>query len=215
VRPHLDVRLPGVAGFTLVEMLIAITIVMLMVPLAVQGVQTGLAAWERLGQHAEQADWLRSARRVVRQQVGEALPLLEDVQGRGRVVEFQGRAHTLSFVGRMPRGVRPGGLYRQFLLLAAVDDGKVLVMRLRPFEPANGSTLSVASRELVLMRDVAAFDLAYFGSADGKGRPRWHNEWIDRPVLPQRVRLTITRSNAGGAPVRMVMPVYAQVGRRS
>ncbi len=212
MKHHLDARLLGVAGFTLVEMLIAITIVLLVVPLAVQGVHTGLAAWERLGQHAEQADWLRSARRVVRQQVGEALPLVEDVQGRGRVVEFSGRRHRLSFVGRMPRGIRPGGVYRQLLQLGSVDDGKVLVMRLRPFEPANGRTASVAGKELVLMRDVAALDLAYFGSADGKGNPGWHNEWIDKPVLPQRVRLTITRSNAGGTPVRMVIPVYAQVG---
>ncbi len=203
-----------VQGFTLIEMLVAITVMMLVVPLAVQGVRVGLDTWERLATHAQQRDGLRSARRVLYRQLSQAVPL---VTGEGTAAErvlFTGAHDVISFVTRLPWSAG-GGLHMARIGRANREQGPVLEMRYWPFDrerpdrPPSGEVESV-----VLLENVTDFRASYLGTWQGAAGAGWQASWSGQAELPQAVRMEIVRES--GEQVDnwdLLIPVRAEVAK--
>src|ERR1041385_8462373 len=95
-------------GFTLLEMLVALTVLgFLMVGLN-EGVRTGLGMWSREARQIGSIAELDSTARILRSLLG-GIPLAPavpaDPTGSSHVIAFAGTADRLVFVGDMPTGV--------------------------------------------------------------------------------------------------------------
>jgi general secretion pathway protein J len=178
-------RPAGEAGFTLLELLIAVTLMGLVVLGLTHGVRFAGAAWssqaERIGRQGD----VDAVQNVLRRTIESAR-------------DFRGDAATLRFVGEMPRALARGGAHEIELRLVADR----LVLSWRPHVKASEPPAEPASAELA--RGVAGLELAYFSRADGGG---WRPDFGDDPRPPALVRLAVRGTDGRAWPALVVAPM--------
>src|SRR5205814_9219231 len=108
MRARTEMRHQG--GFTLLEMLVALTVLgFLMVGLN-EGVRTGLGMWSRQAREIGSIAELDSTARILRSLI-DGIPLAPavpaDAAGPSRVIPFSGTAARLGFAVQMPTGLGP------------------------------------------------------------------------------------------------------------
>lgn len=156
------------AGFTLIEVAVALALAALVGLIVLQGLRFTASAYERVARHADRLDDRTSLEALLRRALATAAP-----------ESFQGGPDRLSFVTVADDG--GAGLYR--VELGTVDGEIVLTRRLAaPFGDPQVQRSVVSARGL---------RLAYFGAAGPADAPAWRERWeaIARP--PQLVRIIL------------------------
>lgn len=168
----------GEAGYTLVELLIVLTLLGVLSLLLVSGLNFGVRAWE-LGEGSSLAvREVATAQARLRRALTEAYPSLDTTDPTHPHVAFEGGKESANFIAP-DRLTTNAGRAR---ITIEMSDG-ALVLRARDELAVDGTT-----RDEVLLRNVAGLSFAYLG-ADGAS---WANEWREQTRLPRLIRLTVT-----------------------
>ena len=162
------------AGFTLLEMLVGLTLMALLTIMLADSLRSGLDVTERVEASAGDTRDLVTAHRAFHTLIESAFPLRSD-DARGANLRFRGDGKSLELVGPSAPG-QPGGLTARGIRLG---DGTMTLTG------ARGWRRPVAA----LSRDAT---LAYFGVSEPGQPPRWLPRWKDRPGFPLLVRLRAT-----------------------
>jgi len=196
---------PSEAGVTLLELLIAMTLLGLLSIALLTSLKTGTRIWSIAEGAATDANNVRNASAELSRMIADAYP--ETVQGASDGhVDFQGRSDTLTFL-TPDRGL-PGALSRVTLAIKEVDGAQMLSLT-RSLELAATGTAHRDTR--ILLRGVAALDLAYYGKPDKDSDPHWLTTWVNHSRLPDlvRVRVTLADARSGTWPELIVAPRVA------
>jgi general secretion pathway protein J len=179
-------------GFTLVELLLAVTLMSVLLALAYGGLRAATRSSERGQETLEQTSRLRITHQFVRRQFNLMLPLAwqaDPVDAESRVV-FEGSADFVQFVAPMPGYLGSGGPHVQRIELADGRDGYELLFShalLQDFVPER-----LQERDpVVLLSEVrgASFE---FLELDDEGQPAgWVTDWRETSLLPLAVRLNL------------------------
>jgi general secretion pathway protein J len=188
---RLDHRhLGGDAGFTLVEIVVALALAGLVSLIMMHGIGLAARGLDRLSQHAQRLDERRSLEMLMRRALDAAvaIPVVEGEPA------FVGRPTSISFTSVVEDG--GPGLYR--IKLAYDTTGKVPAVSLSRRLAAT----SAATRrdESVLVRQIRYFEIAYFGTTSPGDEPVWHRNWTGIAYLPQLVRITLDADNGREQP---------------
>jgi len=191
----------GVRGFTLLELLIAMTLLGLLAGLLFGGLSFGVRVWERGDAELEKMAELQIAQGLIRRLISRALVIdLNEGQDEGAAI-FEGTMDVVRFIGPAPAQSLPGGFYRLSIGADDVSGKSRLVMSWRPLdrneqEPDAGEDENV----VVLVENIADVSLAFFGTDDenGDGDSRWQDRWEDMPGLPLLVRIDVTFPEGDG-----------------
>jgi general secretion pathway protein J len=175
----------GEAGFTLVELLVALALFSLLCTLLFGNVRFGMRAWQYGAAHAEQVDHTLVVQGVLRRIIEEAYPLFVAGDSAHPHVDFNGKLTSLDFLSSAPTAAGAGPRYR-FLVTADKVGGKAdLVIASHPelvsAEDANMRT--------VLLADIERVEFSYFGATLSDSAPQWRNEWLQQAAVPQLVRV--------------------------
>ena len=116
------------AGFTLVELLLAITLMSMLLALAYGGLRASTRATERGQIVLEQSGRVRMAHQFVRKQLNQMLPLAyeTDEDSKERKL-FDGGNRSIRYVAPMPGYLSFGGPQVQELSIVSSDNGQALV----------------------------------------------------------------------------------------
>ena len=176
-------------GFTLLEMLVALTVLgFLMVGLN-EGVRTGLGMWSREARQIGSIAELDSTARILRSLLG-GVPLAPavpaDPTGSSHVIAFSGTADRLVFVGDMPTGVGTTRLADITLALR----GEQLVLLWNPHRREQSAT-PAPPNETELLRGVARIAFAYWGTPDRDSPATWVTQW-NGSAMPQLIRIRVS-----------------------
>jgi len=178
-------------GFTLVELLLAISLMSMLMALAYGGLHASTRAADRGRQILEESSRIRMAHQFVRKQLNQMIPLvfLEGDVPEERTV-FEGSSEKIRFVGPMPGYLGFGGPQVQEFAFERSDDGLVLVVShalLQGFEEAN--LYERAAIPLIGRIEHAQFQ---FLGVDEQGElAGWTSVWDQPSVLPLAVSLEI------------------------
>lgn len=179
----------GDGGFSLLELLVSLTLFSLVLLVLPGAFRTGKRGWETSAL-IEQSAASAAAADFLRHRIGEAAPFFDrDESGRSQLA-FYGGAQELSFVAPAPSGPAGGGLYR-FKLAAELgsNPGKLaLVLRMSAYRPQSDAT-QVALSDHVLMSSVSSFSLRYFGEQIAGEPPAWSDAWTRTDRLPNLVEV--------------------------
>lgn len=176
-------------GFTLLELVVAITLMGLVLVVLYSGLRLGLNGWDSGERRAEAANRLRSVEEFLRRQLAQSMTLYETHGDRlERLVVFAGRSEGIEFVTPMPGRLGLGGLYR--MRIGRADDR--LYLRWRPYVPSDPA--AGEERETILLEGVSAVEWAYFGPERDNDQepPRWRADWASVERRPLLVRLNLT-----------------------
>jgi len=194
-------------GFTLLEMLLAVSLLALLSGLAYGTLRLGVRGWEAADDHAGRGDALRVAWPFLHQSLENTRPLtISD----GSTLHFSGDAGQLSWAAELPAQFDSGG---PRLLTLAVDhhDGRRrLLLRNDPLD-GNQDDATAPAQQAVLVDDLASVKIAYYGAgdSDGQGNAQWQYSWRQRRTLPQLVRLDIAPRDGMPWPTLYAHPYLA------
>lgn len=182
-------------GFTLLELLIGMTLVGFILTLLFAGLNLGTRSWEageqRIATSSRQAVVVDFIRRTLEQ----AYPLRWRVEDEEHLA-FAGEAESLRFVGPVP--MHGGALVNQVLVLDLVDGetGRNLVMRWRipdPREP--GFEAAETGEPKVLIKGIERLTFSYYGTESDAEAPAWHDRWLEQKMPPDLIRLQLVMEN--------------------
>ncbi|MBV9539486.1 MAG: type II secretion system protein, partial [Acidisphaera sp.] len=169
----------GEAGFTLLEILVALVVFGFLMAGLSQGVRFGLTAWQSQTRTIERTGDLDTVERVLRQLVERLAP--------GRLIDppnIEGTASTLGFTSDLPTAAAALTLRHADMVLA-VDPAHRLVLRWTPHLHAVRSTPPVP-QSIELLAGVDHVALSYW-PRDGEG---WRDTWKGR-TPPALIRIRI------------------------
>ncbi|MBW8458689.1 MAG: prepilin-type N-terminal cleavage/methylation domain-containing protein [Thiobacillus sp.] len=182
-------------GFTLLELLIGMTLVGFILSLLFAGLNLGTRSWE-----AGEQRMVTSSRQAVvvdfiRRGIEQTYPLRWRVGEEDRLA-FAGEAESLRFVGTVAMHDGASGNHLIALDLVDGETGRDLVMRWQLPDPgAPGFEPIEQAEPKVLIKAVQEMALAYFGAQSETEDPAWHDQWLDQKTPPELIRLQLTMEN--------------------
>lgn len=188
---------PGSAGFTLVELLVVMTL-MSLIALAMAGAMRTMAQVEgRVDARLLRTDDLRVAAGFIRSTLGRvSLRKLEPPPPLGQnLYLFAAEPEALTWVGVMPARHGAGGRNVFRLALETVGSSAALVIRFAPMPDVAAIPDWTGAESRVLLHDVTGFSIAY---QDARQSPaEWTAQWSVPDRLPARVKLSVQTSSGG------------------
>ncbi|MGH8041684.1 MAG: prepilin-type N-terminal cleavage/methylation domain-containing protein [Rudaea sp.] len=183
------------AGFTLLEVLLAVILLGLLIAGAYSGIRASANAM-RAGEAAiDRTDRLRTAQEFLRRQLSHILPLqYARDDSTGVVHVFDGNARTLRFVAPMPGYLSRGGPYVQTLELAPAGNGLQLQftdVMLNGYD-AQKSRNEPGADAVVLLDRIASGRFEYRTLDVDGNLTDWSSDWSDPEVTPLMIRIDLT-----------------------
>jgi general secretion pathway protein J len=175
------------AGFTVVEVLIALALLSLLTGALFQSLRFGLYAWERTSSRASALDQNVQVQEYLRRIIAGAYPLVIMRNGEAVGIEFAGTKTSLDLVSITARARDLGGRSRIGISWKFDRSDKPLTVDAKP-ELSMEQTTSTATD--VLMKDLYNVEFSYFGKGRSGGR-EWRDVWIAESYLPELVKITI------------------------
>lgn len=178
------------AGFTLVELLLAITLMSILLGLTYSGLRAATRSAERGEDRLAIAGEIRASHQFIRKQLNQMLPLaFAQFDDESRIV-FVGDNRSIQFVAPMPGYLGSGGPQVQLLELVDGDDGDVLQFRhslLQFFE----EEFLFDRDPVVLLENIEVAEFEFVGLDDEGLLTQWMPAWDEQDVLPVAVRLNL------------------------
>ncbi len=184
-RPSVRLRPPD-AGFTLLEMIVALVVLGFVLAGLAQATRFGISAWGLETRMADNAASLERMDRVLRNLIEQASP-----PASADDKPFVGEEHRVLFMTLLPDEPQAQP-YRRAQVSVGVDDRHRLVLRWQPHPVAVLLGTQPALKEVVLADGVERIDLAYREAAADGGK--WSKTWTGTN-LPSVVQIHFVLSS--------------------
>jgi general secretion pathway protein J len=195
------------AGFTLLEILVALVVFGFLFVGLNEGTRTGFALWNsqtrRIGDTEELDDIARLLRTLL-----NGIPILPTAANEPlkQAIAISGGADRLAFVGDLPTGL---GAIRLADITLELRTGR-LILSWAPHRHEQEGAPAVAPTDTELTRGVERLEFAYLGIVAPDRQARWHAQWAG-PELPLliRVRLRLAKGDRRRWPDLIAAPQLA------
>lgn len=206
------------AGFTLLELLVALSLLAVLMALMFGGLRFGTRVWESGDASLRGLAEMQTAANFIRRQIAQSIPRNLPAQpgASATTASFRGAPDGLRLITPAPSRLMRGGLYEIVLGLDGAGRGGAsrLIAWLRPLDRGAGADRPTLdqderTRQVVLLEGVANVRLRYFGQgADFDEPPQWHDRWEDMLAPPDlvSVRLDFPPGDRRGWPELVVAP---------
>ena len=217
-----------VSGFTLVELLVALTLATLVAMLAFGGLHVALRSWEAAELRQQEMELRYLSQALLRRLLESPVPFGEKDDEGVQQAAFLGEEEGVIFAAHLPVLDDSEQLYWLQLVQDKQFSSKGLTwqleLRYMPFEEVEELNWALLAEELasrgerqVLVKDLPdAWHFGYLARLEG-GELDWQTEWRQRPGLPILLRLTPPRRQRASIPELLVAPremAYAIVNGR-
>lgn len=174
------------AGFTLLELLVALTILALLVTLLSGGLRFGTRVWQTGQISSDELSTMEATEGLLRRVIASAPAAAQRTPGAAQTNLFRGSADSMRFVGPAPALAMPEGLYE---ITLAIRNGKLL-LTWNAFRSDLG-TLSKRAGEQVLVSGLSDAAFAY----RSPGSATWASSWSTPTSSPALVMIRLGRAN--------------------
>jgi general secretion pathway protein J len=180
---------PG--GFTLVELLLAITLMSMLLALAYGGLRASTRATDRGQVVLEESSRMRMAHQFIHKQLNQILPLAYEIDEEQKERKFfEGSRQRIRFVGPMPGYLSFGGPQVQELSIEPGEHGQALLLSHALLQGYEESRLY--ERAPILLMDHIEDAWFSFLQFDEYGNVAgWTSDWPDPDVMPKAISLEI------------------------
>jgi general secretion pathway protein J len=183
-RRHTGLRYNN-AGFTLVEVLISISLLALAMTLLMSGLRFTQRAWDAGERQSSRASGLEVTHRLLSNMLDRfiALPVGDPV-----TFAFIGEERQLRFPARLPPYPATGGVHTLEFRIEEHADETQLTLKMSPFDGERFFNPAQGEAEPVLTLADAKLTFSYIGGGE---EAQWRAQWAEDQPPPQRIRLEI------------------------
>jgi len=191
------------AGFTLLELIIALSVLGLLCSLTYSAVSVGLRSWESAQIRVNRLDDFHISWHFLQDALTHAKPVF-DPQSQPNDILFRGSSQQLSFVSTISNYVGFNGL--SLIDLYTDPQTQQFYLRSRSFTAYQQSDNS-ATYTTLLLEDLEQLNIAYFGRPHQQRVATWHAQWLSNQRLPDLIRIQIKTHVLGEWPTLWIAPL--------
>ena len=173
------------AGFTLVEMLVALTLLALASAMMLEGLSSGQRLWAGEVARTARGETVEAVQAALRGRIERLRPNTR-FDAATAFVDIDGGPRQLVFVAA-PKDVERPSAARRYRLMLSSDDELVLGSAPAQRDPGAG----VFFEDQVLMRDVRGLAISYYGPDPVSGASQWRSDWSRRASPPGLVKIKL------------------------
>lgn len=174
------------AGFTLVEVLIALTLTGLLVVVLFSGFRVGIRSWQAVERHTARVEESRQLSGLLYRQLGQVLPVVLTPEGQFSQPGFRGEETRLRYVA--PLSLSAGSLPYLFELESQWQGQPGVWARFAPYREDQSIEAMLAGTEFVQISKTLKLSFRYFNSETS---PEWVSEYA-LEQLPQLVAVQLS-----------------------
>jgi general secretion pathway protein J len=212
------------AGFTLVEVVIAMALLAAIMAMLYSGLTFALRSWDAGDANGRRVADRRLGENFLRRELTELFPMRWK-DATAVKFAFEGEEDHLRFVSSRPAGLQEGGLSLVGLEVGAgpgvaasatgSNDPRARNLYMRRAMP-DDEAVSFAPLEkadpVLLIANVDNVQFSYFGAEGDFAEPRWIDSWPYKAHMPLLVKLRVTMADGRVLPefvIRVVLGVEA------
>ena len=176
------------AGFTLVELLVAIMILTLFMTASMGAVRVASKSWAAGQERTDATEQMRAVAGFLRRQFAQ-LPALTVGEGNKERLAFVGAGEGVMFVTSAPQYSQGPGLVTYVLRGEIVDGENLLTLRYAAFDPGNDEfVLPERNERIVLAENLDTIEFRYYGAPKEKDVIEWLDAWpADAEFYPRAI----------------------------
>jgi len=199
-------------GFTLIELMVAITLLGGMMVLLYSGMAFGLRAWDAADTNGRRTADRRIAMNFLRREIGETFPM-RFKDSMTLKMAFEGKENRMRFVSSRPAGIAASGLS---LVGVEVEPGEergvrnLVMRRAMPDDAAKDFGPLDKGERTVLFEKIDNVTFQYYGSENDFTEPTWVDSWDYAARIPQMVRVRIRAADGTVLPEMVVRIVLGE-----
>jgi len=181
------------AGFTLVELLLAITLMSILLGLTYTGLRAATRSSERVEKLLAAGGELRAAHQFMRRQLNQMLPLsfaVTDDAEETRIV-FEGDSRRISYVAPMPGYLGSGGPQVQLVEVVSGDNDDMVIQFSHALLQGYEEERLYDRDPVILLEGVQSAGFEFLGRDEEGELTGWTTSWDQQEILPVAVRLDV------------------------
>lgn len=186
-------------GFTLLEMLIAMSLLGILIVVLYGGLHIAIQGWHKGSAQTERVTDMRLVESFLRDQLRQSVSVFRNDPDKGRVVYFEGETQRLGWVAPLMTYLGQGGLYFIELQPVPHDGGTALQLHWLVYRPTNelneAPPADDTNSQTLLVDQVTAFKVSYFGTSQPGQDPAWTDNWDNLQQRPELVRIELAVAN--------------------
>lgn len=199
-------------GFTLLELVVALTLLALMSVVLFGALGFAGRSWEGGEAKAEQVSAMRLSEGFLRAQIESMHPLRMRKIPEFPLV-FAGTRDELRYAAPLPSRISGGGIWYYRLAVRKEDEHSRLVLE-RTIPDVDATSLPEFNEpdRSILAEDIAELRISYFGRDAGSSAlmvPSWRERWDDANRLPLMLRIEVVPVRGASWPPLLVAPRQA------
>jgi prepilin-type N-terminal cleavage/methylation domain-containing protein len=179
------------AGFTLLEMMVAFSLLALLFLALFSSFHTIGRGWEAADRKLLKTEDTRLISEFLRNQLSQTIVV--QIKGEaGPVYAFEGADDYVRYAAPLQPLQNQGGIYLIELAVKPDKEGRKIEMRYAPYRPDLSWDEALEAVEPILVYSglgLVHFD--YYAAESDQDDPRWRAEWLDQSVYPLLVRVMI------------------------
>ena len=181
-------------GFTLIEIMLGMTLLSIMMALLFATMRISAQSWDAGEGKIAQVSESAVVYNFFQRHLSTARPLWNDFSEAEPSFSFQGHGQSMQFVSAFPASAGRAGLQLFSIELLQQGGDGVIKVALTPFFPS-AENEQWRPEQVILLRNVRVFKLAYLAPDESNGSAQWQDEWVDKEAMPGLVKISIARNN--------------------
>ncbi len=182
------------AGFTLLELLVAVTLLAFLSVGLMAGLRYGTDIWRKSQDKNVDTNAMRQAEKMLADNLTRAYPRLVVVSPEDAHIDFDGTRDRMTFLSTAASGT--GHIMRD--TVAKAGDGKEIALAMSATPELGTGGAPIWSK--TLLRHLAGAEFSYFGAAGEEKEATWHADWRGQRKLPSLIRIRVAFAGGGNTP---------------
>ncbi len=184
----------SLSGFTLIEVIIAMTLLSIMVVLLFGSLKISAESWNKGETKIAEVNEKAVVYQFFKRHLPTIRPLWDEFSDGEQKFSFQGGPQKLQFVSTFPASAGRKG-FQLFKIVFDDNAGQIKVL-LSPFYPSLEG-LQWQQEEVILLEHVTDFKITYFGKEFGSSNGVWFDSWVEKEQLPRLIKIKIKLTKPG------------------
>ena len=198
-RPHREQRLAAQRGFTLIELIAAITLLAVLTTILMGTVRGAERSTSAANDAVERTEQYARTQAFLREHISGVLPM----RWRREVsqpLKFIGTSSNVTYFAPVTSQIAEGGVMWWQLAVAKSQLKSQLVLRRRPSDPEEKAVPDLSSSEqpIVLADNIESLSITYFDAGDdpltNPDAGAWRDSWDENARMPSMIAIRVTES---------------------